>query len=92
MILKILFTYALIINIFSFVLFGVDKWRAKNGRWRIPESTLFAIAFLGGSVGAYLGMSVWRHKTKHKKFTIGIPFLILVHIALVWLIFGVEIQ
>lgn len=60
----------------------VDKYKAKKNLWRIPESTLFAIALLGGSVGSLLGMYTIRHKTRHLKFTIGIPAILLVQILL----------
>ena len=63
------------INLFSFVLFGADKARAKKGAWRIPERTLILSAVLGGSVGAMAGMQVFRHKTRHRKFTIGMPVI-----------------
>ncbi len=63
------------INLFSFVLFGADKARAKKGAWRIPERTLILSAVLGGSVGAMAGMQVFRHKTRHRKFTIGLPVI-----------------
>ena len=63
------------INLFSFVLFGADKARAKKGAWRIPERTLILSAVLGGSVGAMAGMQMFRHKTRHRKFTIGLPVI-----------------
>jgi uncharacterized membrane protein YsdA (DUF1294 family) len=62
----------------------VDKWKAKNKRWRIPEATLMGIAAIGGSVGSLIGMYTVRHKTKHIKFTLGIPAILAVQIALVW--------
>lgn len=74
--------YLALINLLSFILFGIDKWKAKRARWRIPESTLLTIAALGGSLGAWLGMRVWHHKTLHKKFAWGIPTLCFCHMAL----------
>jgi uncharacterized membrane protein YsdA (DUF1294 family) len=62
----------------------VDKWKAKNKRWRIPEATLMGVAAIGGSVGSLIGMYTVRHKTKHIKFTLGIPAILIVQIALVW--------
>ena len=70
------------VNLLAFVLYGVDKLKAKKGAWRIPEATLLLVAFLGGSVGALLGMEVFRHKTRHAKFRILVPLFLILHIAL----------
>ena len=70
------------VNLLAFVLYGVDKLKAKKGAWRIPEATLLLVAFLGGSVGAFLGMEIFRHKTKHAKFKILVPLFLILHIAL----------
>ncbi len=70
------FLYLLIINAAGFTLMLVDKWKAKNNRWRIPERTLMATAALGGSIGCLLGMYTVRHKTQHLKFTVGIPVIL----------------
>ncbi len=69
-----------------FVLMGVDKRRAKAGKWRVPEKTLFLIAFLGGAPGGILGMRAFRHKTKHASFTIGMPLLLLLNIGAAFLL------
>ena len=75
------------VNLFSFTLYGLDKLKAKKGLWRIRESTLLLIAALGGSVGALLGMEVFRHKTKHWQFKVLVPVFFILHIALaVWLV------
>ncbi|MBQ7971716.1 MAG: DUF1294 domain-containing protein [Clostridia bacterium] len=75
--------YVLLIwNSIVFILFGADKYKAKRGHWRIPEKFLLGCAFLFGSVGAFLGMKVFRHKTRHNKFRIGIPLMLLVHLLL----------
>ncbi|MBQ3733719.1 MAG: DUF1294 domain-containing protein [Bacteroidales bacterium] len=75
-----------IINLFTFLLYGIDKWKAKRARWRIPESVLLGMAMIGGSVGAWLGMRVWHHKTQHKKFRYGVPAILVVQvILLVWI-------
>ena len=74
--------YILLINLITFLLFGIDKYKAKKGLWRIPEKVLFLFAILGGSVGALIGMEVFRHKTKHKSFTIGIPAILIIQIIL----------
>ena len=78
----ILLLYLVTINAAGFVLMLADKLKAKKHLWRIPESTLMTSALLGGSVGALLGMYTARHKTKHKKFTIGIPLILAVQIGL----------
>ena len=88
MLYKILIIYLLIINIIGFVLMGIDKQRAIRGAWRISEASLFLTAFLGGALGCTLGMHRFRHKTKHKSFTIGIPALLILHIAVVILLFS----
>ena len=75
------------VNLVSFTLYGLDKLKAKKGLWRIKESTLLLIAALGGSVGALLGMEVFRHKTKHWQFKVLVPVFFILHIALaVWLV------
>ena len=75
------------VNLVSFTLYGLDKLTAKKGLWRIRESTLLLIAALGGSVGALLGMEVFRHKTKHWQFKVLVPVFFILHIALaVWLV------
>ena len=73
---KLLLYYLLIINAAGFLLMLVDKWKAKKNRWRIRESTLLIVAALGGSVGSLLGMYIFRHKTLHLKFTLGIPLIL----------------
>ena len=73
--------YLLIINAVGFLLMLVDKWKAKNKRWRIPEATLLGVAALGGSVGSLLGMHIFRHKTRHPRFSLGIPLMLAVHLA-----------
>ena len=78
----ILLAVLLLMNLLAFVLYGVDKLKAKKGAWRIPEATLLLVAFLGGSLGALLGMEVFRHKTKHAKFRILVPLFLILHIAL----------
>lgn len=82
---KILVFYLIIINIFTFLLYGLDKWKAKHHRWRISESALLLAALVGGSVGALSGMYGFHHKTLHKKFTIGVPIFLIVQVMLfVW--------
>ena len=74
------------INLLAFILFGVDKVRAKRRLWRIPERVLIGTAVLGGSVGAILGMMVFHHKTKHAKFRCGLPLILLVQLLLIFLL------
>ena len=73
---KLLSFYLLIINALGFLLMLVDKWKARKNRWRVRESTLLLIAALGGSVGSLLGMYLFRHKTRHLKFTLGRPLIL----------------
>ena len=73
---KLLIAYLLLINALGFGLMLLDKWKAKKNRWRIRESTLMLVAALGGSVGSLLGMYTVRHKTKHLKFPLGIPLIL----------------
>ena len=74
--------YLLGINAVTFIVYGIDKYKAKKAKWRISESTLLLLAVLGGSIGAWMGMKVWHHKTMHKKFKYGIPAILLIQIAL----------
>ena len=74
--------YLLAINVVAFIVYGIDKYKAKKAKWRIPEATLLLLAVLGGSIGAWMGMKVWHHKTMHKKFKYGIPAILLIQIAL----------
>lgn len=79
--------YLVLINAIAFVLMLVDKYKAKKNLWRIPEATLMGAAALGGSIGALAGMYLVRHKTKHPKFTVGIPVILFAQILLaMWLI------
>ena len=75
--------YLLAVNSLTFLLYGIDKYKAKKGRWRITEATLLTMAAIGGSIGAWAGMRTWHHKTMHKKFKYGIPVIIIMQIALV---------
>lgn len=74
--------YLLLVNVIAFVMYGIDKRRAKKDAWRIPEARLLLVAAAGGSVGAWLGMKVWRHKTLHKKFRYGVPAIFMLQVAL----------
>ena len=79
--------YLVAINILTFLLYGIDKWKAKRARWRIPESLLLGLAAVGGSIGAWWGMRVWHHKTQHAKFRYGVPAMLVAQAALlVWIV------
>jgi uncharacterized membrane protein YsdA (DUF1294 family) len=80
--LKIILIYLAIINVATFLTFGLDKWKAKKSKMRIREASLLGLAALGGSLGALLGMRVWRHKTLHKKFQIGVPVILIIQILI----------
>ena len=75
--------YLFAINIVSFFLYGIDKYKAKKNKWRISEATLLMIAVIGGSIGAWVGMRLWHHKTMHKKFKYGIPVIMIMQVCLV---------
>ncbi len=83
----ILFRYVLIffagLNLATFIVYGIDKRKAKKDKWRIPEFTLLLLAVLGGSLGAWAGMKAFHHKTLHKKFRYGVPAIIILQAALV---------
>ena len=79
---NIILGYLLAVNITSFLLYGIDKYKAKKNQWRISEATLLTMAAIGGSIGAWAGMRLWHHKTMHKKFKYGIPVIIILQVAL----------
>ena len=78
--------YFIIVNIAAFMLYYIDKQKAKKHLWRIPESTLLLSAAIGGSIGAFFAMKIFRHKTKHPKFYITIPLFMLIHLLLIIMI------
>lgn len=81
--LHVVLIYLAVINVVTFFMYGIDKWKAKKSKWRIRETALLGLAVLGGSVGAWLGMKVWHHKTQHKKFRYGVLAIIIVQLALI---------
>ena len=83
MINEVLQNYLIITNIVTFLVYGLDKWKAKKSKWRVREAALLGLAVLGGSIGAWLGMKVWHHKTMHKKFRYGIPAIIIIQLILI---------
>ena len=83
MIANALLYYLIVITIVTFLVYGIDKWKAKQGSWRISEATLLILAVIGGSIGALLGMKIWHHKTMHKKFKYGLPLILIIQIILI---------
>lgn len=81
---KYFFLYLTIINALAFLLMLIDKQKAKKKRWRIPEKTLLGVSAIGGSVGGLLGMYLLRHKTLHKRFSIGIPLMLICHLVILY--------
>ena len=84
---KYLILYFLTINALGFLLMLADKHKARKSKWRIPESTLMGVAALGGSIGSLIGMYTVRHKTKHPKFTVGIPLILLLQLTVAYLFY-----
>ena len=82
MITKNIIMYLIAVNLLAFVSFGVDKQKAQTHQWRISEKTLLGIAVCGGSLGAICGMRLFRHKTRHAKFVIGLPVILLIQAVL----------
>ena len=93
-VITLLLVYFVSVNLIGFAFMGIDKYKAKKRAFRIPEATLFIIAIIGGSIGSLLGMYAFRHKTRHRRFTYGMPFILLVQIALIiaFLIAPIEIS
>ena len=94
--LHVVLIYLAVINVVTFFMYGIDKWKAKKSKWRIRETALLGLAVLGGSIGAWLGMKVWHHKTQHKggnrdidnivggyQFKYGVPAIIIIQLALI---------
>ena len=78
-----IFCYLLAVNIATFLLYGIDKYKAKKSKWRISEAKLLTMVSIGGSIGAWAGMRLWHHKTMHKKFKYGIPVIMIMQVCLV---------
>ncbi|MBC6002776.1 DUF1294 domain-containing protein [Paeniclostridium sp. NSJ-45] len=83
---KFLTLYFIIMSIITFLLMYIDKNRAIKGQWRIPEATLINFSILGGGIGTYMGMYIFRHKTRHPKFTISIPITIILNLFLYYIL------
>nr|WP_297768096.1 DUF1294 domain-containing protein [uncultured Butyrivibrio sp.] len=89
--LYLIIIYLVITNVLGFALMGIDKRRARKNAFRIPEATLFSVAIVGGSIGSIIGMFLFRHKTKHWYFLVGMPLILLIQIGLVALLFWLPI-
>ncbi len=81
---KYLIVYLIIINFVGFFAYRADKKKSEKGKWRTKETTLLSISLLGGGIGSMFGMSIYRHKTKKMKFLLGVPFLTIVSIIIIW--------
>ena len=87
---KNIIIYLLIVNIVTFLSMGIDKYKAKKGKWRIQEKTLLTLVVLGGGIGGIAGMYVFRHKTQKSRFFIGFPLIMIMQILIVIVIFTVK--
>ena len=76
---QLFITWFILINLTGFTVCAVDKYKARRGKWRIPEKTLFGIALIGGAAGVYLSLLLFRHKTRHLRFMLGIPLILVIH-------------
>ena len=83
----IIIGYAIVINVITLLMYGVDKWKAKHSKWRIPEATLLIMAAVGGSIGAWTGIKLFHHKTLHKKFKYGVPAILILQLAIIVFIY-----
>lgn len=81
LVIRLLLFYLALSNLLSLSLFGIDKWKAKHTKWRISEKALLLVAAIGGSIGAWVGMKLWHHKTQHKKFKYGVPLIFIIQLA-----------
>jgi Predicted membrane protein len=84
---KIIISYVIVINVITLMIYGIDKWKAKHSKWRIPEATLLIMAAVGGSIGAWTGIKLFHHKTLHKKFKYGVPGIFLIQLGIVLFIY-----
>lgn len=91
-VITILLIYFTAMNVTGLCLMGLDKYKAKKHAWRIPESTLFIIAIIGGSIGCIIGMYAFRHKTRHRSFVYGMPAILLVQLAIFMAVLNSPVQ
>ena len=85
---RILVIYLFAVNLLAFILYGIDKKRARNREWRISERMLIGIAVIGGCIGAILGMHIFHHKTRHWYFRYGLPLILIIQVLLVWFLYN----
>ncbi len=84
---KAILLYIIAVNVVAFIVYGIDKYKARHAKWRISEATLLLLAVIGGSVGAWCGMKAWHHKTMHRKFKYGAPVIFILQLVLaVWIV------
>ena len=88
----IIIAYVIMMNLVSFALMGIDKYKARKKTWRIPEATLFLFAIFGGSLGSTLGMFLFHHKTRHWYFRYGLPLILIVQLVCIYLLWQSPIQ
>ncbi|MBO4646412.1 MAG: DUF1294 domain-containing protein [Bacteroidales bacterium] len=79
---SLLIIYLVVINLITFLLYGMDKIKARRSQWRVPEAVLIGFAVIGGSLGAWFGMIIWHHKTQHKKFKYGVPAILIIQMTI----------
>ena len=84
---KIIISYVIVINVITLMMYGIDKWKAKHSKWRIPEATLLIMAAVGGSIGAWTGIKLFHHKTLHKKFKYGVPAILILQLTIIVFIY-----
>lgn len=82
MYLRIVIFYLLAVNLLTFIIYGIDKYKARHNHWRVREASLLLLAALGGSIGALLAMKVFHHKTQHRKFRYGVPAVLIIQLAI----------
>lgn len=82
----ILIWYLAAVNLITFTAFGIDKWKAVHKQWRIPEKTLLGLSFIGGAAGGLVAMHLFRHKTRKRKFAVGVPLMLVLHLAMGYLV------
>ena len=91
-VLLIIIVYVVMMNLVSFALIGIDKYKAKKKAWRIPEATLFLFAIFGGSIGSILGMFLFHHKTRHWYFLFGLPLILILQLVCIYLLWQSPLQ
>ncbi|MBO5241298.1 MAG: DUF1294 domain-containing protein [Lachnospiraceae bacterium] len=91
-VLLIIIVYVVMMNLVSFALMGIDKYKAKKKAWRIPEATLFLFAIFGGSIGSTLGMFLFHHKTRHWYFLFGLPLILILQLVCIYLLWRSPLQ